>query len=237
MISLPENNQTFDEESQVVNGAELEKELIDISATESYPLPTDDDQTSDKIAAATTEIISTVQTKDISVEIAEINVFLQQLVKDFETKLKYDATKQGQIDKLYNENQSFKEGLLKKFRHLLILTVIEQIDDVDKQITYFGNASFSEENYRKLLSSYQEVARGFQDVLLEKFDVQNYRCEPNSTFDPKRQRSLKTCPINDQSKHKLVKQSLRSGYETDDGFILRPEMVEVYVFDSKQSIT
>jgi molecular chaperone GrpE (heat shock protein) len=175
-----------------------------------------------------------VPKKDI---VSETYTLLLQLAKDFETKLKYDTTKQAQIDKLYNENQSFKEGLLKKFQRSLILAVIEQIDDATKQISYFGNTVFSEENYSKLLHSYQEVATGFQNVLLEKFDVINYRCEPDTPFNPKRQRSLKTCPVSDQSKHKLVKQSLRSGYETDDGFVLRPEMVEVYVFDSQQSVT
>ncbi|MDR0706081.1 MAG: hypothetical protein LBF88_14000 [Planctomycetaceae bacterium] len=168
---------------------------------------------------------------------SEMYVLLRQLAKDFEVKLKYDSTKQAQIDKLYNENQSFKEGLIKKFQHSLILAVIEQIDEAAKQIIHFGNAAFSEENYRKLLNSYQEVADDFRDVLLEKFDVVNYRSEPDSQFDPKRQRSLKTCPVNDQSKHKLIKQSLRPGYAAEDGFVLRPEMVEVYVFDSQQSVT
>ncbi|MDR2704279.1 MAG: hypothetical protein LBC02_00730 [Planctomycetaceae bacterium] len=267
MTSLPEHVKALNEESPVKDNIDWENDLVkkpvDLPATEPleaeqvaaepnfngevYPvleavteaaeLPTVGDALKSGETSETIELVPVVPAKDISAEIAEINVFLQQLAKDFETKLKYDAAKQTQIDKLYNENQSFKEGLLKKFRHSMIQTVIEQIDDAEKQIAYFGNALFSEENYRKLLRSYQEVATGFQDVLLEKFDVNNYRSEPDSPFDPKRQRSLKTCPVNDQSKHKLVKQSLRPGYETDDGFILRPEMVEVYVFDSQQSVT
>ncbi|MDR1383486.1 MAG: hypothetical protein LBJ67_06540 [Planctomycetaceae bacterium] len=50
---------------------------------------------------------------------------LRQLANDFENKLKYDASKQEQIDKLYNENQKYKEGILEKFRKQLILAVIE----------------------------------------------------------------------------------------------------------------
>jgi hypothetical protein len=160
----------------------------------------------------------------------DILLLMKQLAKDFEVKLKYDASKQQLIDKLYTENQNFKEGIVKKFRHTMILAVIEQIDDAAKQTTFFTNAEFTEDNYRKLLANYCDIAEGFQNMLLEKFDVNAYRCETETPFDAKRQRSLKTTPTDDQTKHKLIKQSLRPGYETDDGFVLRPELVEVYVF-------
>jgi molecular chaperone GrpE (heat shock protein) len=263
MTSLPEHVKTLNEESLVRNDIDLVKKPVEFPTTEPFvaeqvtaepnfngevyltlesesevaELPTTDDgQILDK-PSETAEPVSVVPAKDISTEIAKISVLLWQLAKDFETKLKYDATKQAQIDRLYNENQSFKEGLLKKFRHSMILAVIEQIDDAAKVINHFNNTVCSEDNYRKLLDSYQEVATGFQDVLQERFDVKSYYSESDSQFDPQRQRMLKKYPVNDQSKHKLVKQSLRPGYETDDGFILRPEMVEVYVFDSQQSVT
>jgi len=160
----------------------------------------------------------------------EILLLLKQLAKDFEIKLKYDASKQQLIDKLYADNQQFKEGIVKKFRHAMILAIIEQIDDAAKQTTFFANAEFSEDNYKKLLDNYSDVAEGFQNMLLEKFDVNVYRCEADTPFDPKRQRSLKTVSTDEQAKHKCVKSSLRPGYETEDGFVLRPELVEVYVF-------
>lgn len=155
---------------------------------------------------------------------------LKQLAKDFEVKLKYDASKQQLIDKLYAENQQFKEGIIKKFQHTLILAVIEQIDDATKQMAYFANAEFSEDNYRKLLANYHDIVDGFQNMLLEKFDVKVYNCEPNTPFEPKRQRSLKTVSTVEETKHRFVKSSLRPGYEIESGFVLRPELVEVYVF-------
>ncbi|GHT20698.1 nucleotide exchange factor GrpE [Planctomycetales bacterium] len=158
----------------------------------------------------------------------EIVILLRQLAQDFEVKLKYDATKQEQVDKLYNENQQYKEGSLEKFRKSLILAVIEKIDETEKMIAFFDGKEFSEENYRKLFSSYKSVAEEFSDVLLERFDVAKYTCEPETPFDPRRQRSLKMVPTDDPAKHKFVKQTLRPGYETD-GIVLRPEMVEVYV--------
>ncbi|MDR1494403.1 MAG: hypothetical protein LBT05_17040 [Planctomycetaceae bacterium] len=170
----------------------------------------------------------------VNESLTEMIALLRQLAKDFDAKLKYDSSKQTLIDKLYSENQSYKEGIVKKFQQSMILAVIEQIDDAEKTISHFENAEFSEESYRKLLKYYSDIAASFRDMLVERFDVQFYRSEPNTQFDPKKQRSLKTVVTNEQSKHKLVKQSLRPGCETEAGFILRPEMVEVYVFVSPQ---
>jgi molecular chaperone GrpE (heat shock protein) len=101
-----------------------------------------------------------------------------------------------------------------------------------RQIMFFENAEFSETNFRKLLISYRGIAEGLQDWLLEKFDVSNYRCAKETLFDPKRQRAIKTAKTDDNAKNKLVKTSLRSGYQTGDEIILRPEIVEVYVYET-----
>ncbi|MDR3232260.1 MAG: nucleotide exchange factor GrpE [Planctomycetaceae bacterium] len=153
---------------------------------------------------------------------------LQHLAKEFEVKLKYDAAKQEQIDKLYKENMDYKTGILKKFQQSLILAVIEKIDETDKSVSSFDGKEFSEENYRKLLSFFGEITGDLQDMLLQRFDVENYRSEPNTPFDAKRQKTMKTVPTDEPDKHKLIKQSLRPGY-TMDGQILRAEFVEVYV--------
>jgi len=159
---------------------------------------------------------------------------IKQLAKDFETKLKYDASKQELIDKLYKENMEFKEGIIKKFQQAMIVAVIERIDDAAKDIAVFENREFSEENYRKLLAAYSDIAASFQDMLSVRFDVECYYGEPLIRFDPKTQRSLKTSLTADADKNKLVKQTLRPGYKTADGLVLRPELVEVYVLEDVQ---
>ena len=164
----------------------------------------------------------------------DIPVILRQLAKDFATKLKYDASKQELIDKLYKENMEFKEGIVKKFQDAMVLAVIEKIDEASKEIAVFEKRQFTEENYRKLLDSYNDITAGFQNLLSARFDVECYSSKPLTGFDPKTQRSLKTSPTDEADKNKLVKQTLRPGYKTVDGFILRPELVEVYVFDEKR---
>ena len=150
------------------------------------------------------------------------------LANDFSTKLKYDAAKQGQIDKLYLENQGYRDDLIEKFKQQLVLAVIEQIDDADKQISHFNKQEATEKNYAKLLNCFRDVAVSFQDMLLERFDVSSFCSEPGTPFDPKRQRALKTSATPETSRNKTVAATLRPGYEKNDGSVVRPEMVEVY---------
>lgn len=164
---------------------------------------------------------------------------LQQLVKDFEVKLKYDATKQDQIDKLYQENQEYKQGILEKFKKSLVLAVVEQIDAALKTIAHFEMQEFSEENYGKLLKNYSEIVTDFQDSLAQSFDVVAFSSEENSPFDAKRQRALKTMQTEDETKHKTISKSIRQGYEIvnadETKTLLRLEMVEVYVHQPSQA--
>ncbi|MGL6196672.1 MAG: hypothetical protein ACRC2T_17810 [Thermoguttaceae bacterium] len=191
-------------------------------------LPTDDDAAPPVIAD---------DTNGPEPILSELRTLMLQLAKDFESKLKYDAAKQGQIDKLYNETQEYKQGILRKFQHSLIIAVIEQIDQAAKQIAFFTNAEFSETMFRKMLDSYQDITVSFQDMLTEKFSVQVYRCEPHTRFDPKRQRTLKTTPTRDVTLNKHVKASLRPGYETEECYVIRPELVEVYIFDETAEVS
>lgn len=201
----------------------------------SEPEVSHDDEAAISTAAEKSSVILPADS-NLPVSGGDMFVVLRQLAKDFETKLKYDASKQELIDKLYKENLAFKEGIVKKFQHAMILAVIEKIDEADKDIAVFENREFSDENYRKLLASYNEIATGFQDMLSARFDVECYSSETLTNYDPKIQRSLKTCPTHEADKNKLVKRTLRPGYKTAEGFVLRPELVEVYVFDEKTPI-
>ena len=168
-----------------------------------------------------------------------LNEKVESLTKETEFFNQLVAKKEEQIDKLYNENQDYKQGIHEKLKKSLVLAVIGQIDAAIKTISHFGNQEFSEENYCKLLENYREIATDFQDSLAQSFDVVAFSSEENTHFDAKRQRALKTVPTEEEAKHKTISQSLRQGYEmaNEDGTktLLRLEMVEVYVHQSLQS--
>jgi len=163
---------------------------------------------------------------------------LETLTHNVDFGTKFAEKKQEQIDKLYEENQKYKEGIHEKLKKSLVLAVIGQIDAAQKTISHFGNQEFSEENYRKLLNNYGEIATDFQDSLAQSFDVTAFSSEENTPFDAKRQRALKTVSTEDETRHKTISKSLRQGYEivNADGTttLLRLEMVEVYVHQSPQ---
>ena len=176
----------------------------------------------------------TANLKPLLEKLEQIKNAQTALAKDFSTKIKYDATKQSQIDKLYQENQRYRDDVIEKFKLQLILAVVEQMDDADKQITHFTRQEETEKNYAKLLRGFCDVTAGFQDMLLERFDVSTFQCEPGTPFDPKRQRALRTSDTSDASQNKTVAATLRPGYEKNDGksvTIVRPEMVEVWRYN------
>ena len=209
-------------EDDGVETADIETGSVDSVSVDSANIDADE-------VAITEEVSSTVVNVQ-NLHFADLVKFQQQLAEDFEVKLKYDAAKQVLIDKLYEENREFKEGILTKFRRQLLLAVIEQIDESEKSIRFFDseeNSEASEANYRKLLFFFREIVADFQNMLQEKFDVVAFRSEPFSMMDIKRQRPLRSTPTKDESLHRRVKQSLKPGYELG-GEILRHEIVDVY---------
>lgn len=155
---------------------------------------------------------------------------MERLQDDFERKLKYDAQKKEQIDKLYDENRSFRDGIIEDFKKQLLLGVIEQIDEAEKKIAFFSAREGSEADYRKLLAEFSEIAAGFREMLMAVFEISSHKSDPGTLFDPKEQRALKTRPCSDQAKNKTIAASIRFGYKNAEGEVIRREMVDVYTY-------
>jgi len=76
-----------------------------------------------------------------------------------------------------------------------------------------------------------DVISGIDDMLLS-YDVFPYRCE-GTTFDPKRQRVVKTIPTTTPEQIKTVAESRSEGYERR-GVIISKELVYAYVKQTEQ---
>ena len=85
----------------------------------------------------------------------------------------------------------------------------------------------------------RDIPASLCDVL-EKYGVTSYASAVGASFNPKRQRALKTTETGDVTKDKTVRELLRLGFEQeldakDDQpakmKILRSEMVDVFVFN------
>ena len=228
--------------SETLSTSELQDEPI-----QDIPAQTDASEPSDDSEVLIPEPTPNVAEPDIADRVfskleptlTALNEKVESLTKEAEFLNQLVTKKQEQIDKLYDENQEYKQGILEKFKKSLVLAVIGQIDAALKTISHFGNREFSEENYCKLLENYSEIVTEFQDSLAQSFDIVAFSSEVNSTFEPKRQRALKTVPTEDKTKHKTISQSLRHGYEMANAdetkTLLRLEMVEVYIHQPPQS--
>lgn len=175
---------------------------------------------------------------------AELRSAMEALASDFNSKLKYDAKKQEQIDQLYKENSAFRDDMVEKCKKSLVLTVIEQIDDAEKLIAHFDSTKEDGETkdydsllvkYEKLLKNYRDVACSFRDMLAERFDVSSWKSAPQTPFDPRRQRSLKTTKTPDIALDKTICETLRFGYQNEKGQVIRPEMVNVFVYNASMT--
>ena len=59
---------------------------------------------------------------------------MEQLRQDFDAKIKYDASKERQIDSLHSELQAYRAGLYFKILRPVILDLISMHDDLNRLI-------------------------------------------------------------------------------------------------------
>ena len=142
--------------------------------------------------------------------------------------------KQADIDKLYDENRSFRDGIVEQFKKKLVLGVIEQLDAAYKQISTFERREESEKNYKNLLQSFREIADDFQEMLQNRLDVIPFHCDFGEAFDPTRHHALQRESTDDPNKKDktIVSRTVRFGYANGNGSILRPAMVEVFHYEA-----
>ena len=154
---------------------------------------------------------------------------LTDLEKDFASKLKYDASKQQIIDRQHEELERYRSAQAEKVSRGIINDVIQEIDDVEKTQKFYANADPTPENYAKLLKLCMDYSESLRD-LLERHDVYAFRSEAGSQFSAKRQRAMRTVPVADEACARTIQESLRWGFEDESGKVIRPEMVNVYVY-------
>jgi len=142
----------------------------------------------------------------------------------FEEKIKYDLSKESQIDKLHSELQEHKNGLILKILKPLVLDLITLHDNIGKILAELKKTS-SEVN----LKLYESFQTDIEDILY-RYGFESYASKEDVVeFDSKRQRIAKTLSTDDISRDRQIAERLRKGF-TYEGNIIRPEMVSVYTF-------
>lgn len=167
-------------------------------------------------------------------KLEDIQNQLAKLTDDFETKFQYDQHKEKIIDNLHAELQKYKGDLLGKLLQPLLLDVISVIDDFYKQINFYQTQDLTAVSPEKLMKLLESFPTDLENLLYRQGVEPFYHQE--NTFNPARQRVVKSIPTEEPTLDKTVAQIIRVGYEWE-GKVLRREMVKVYVYQPRKSIS
>ncbi len=158
-------------------------------------------------------------------------VRMQQLIdemrllrEEFDTKLKYDASKERQIDSLHNELQAYRAGLHFKILRPVILDLISMHDDLSRLLE-----SMPRENGMIPLAQVLKNLESFQtslEEILRRNGVEPYSVE-GDVFVSGRQRALQAVETSEPALDKQIARRVSKGFEYEEK-VLRPELVVTY---------
>lgn len=159
---------------------------------------------------------------DIGHDIAALRQEMSHLRQDFDTKVKYDESKERLITSLHSELQLHRQGGL-HFRILkpLFVDLITLHDELGK---FMATLSDSDGLIAHHLALFQESI----EEILQRNGVEIFQVE-ESTFLASKQRSLRIIATTDPALDKHVARRVHKGFEYE-GKLLRPEIVELYKY-------
>lgn len=149
---------------------------------------------------------------------------MHALRQDFTTKIKFDESKERQMQMMHAELQAYREDLHFRILRPLFADLIGLHDQLSQMMPASQEAESDESTrgLRRLLVSLQE---SIEDTL-QRNGVESYT-SPEDVVVPARQLVLKVIKTSDQSLENKIARRLRKGFQYE-GKILRPEWVEVY---------
>ena len=166
--------------------------------------------------------------KLVYLELNKLTNLFNDLLNDFNIKLKYDKHKETIIDKLHAENQILKDNLYKKIMMPIVNNLILLIDDYTKLTNEYNN-KISEESdtYKQLLKHFGNVVEDLINVLTN-IGVDEL-VTTNDKLDATKQKVIKIENTEDPLLDKTIFNKIKKGFIFEDK-IVRPEMVSCYKY-------
>ena len=157
---------------------------------------------------------------------------IHQLHTEFQGKLKYDQHKDAIIDKLHGELQGYKNDLVLKLLRPFITDVIQTMDDIARQVSHYRAREEAQLAPAKILRDLDSFGGDLEDLLFRQ-GVDSFQTLEEQ-FDPKQQKVVKRVITDDPEKDKTIASRVRKGFRWE-GRVIRPEMVDVYIYRPSQS--
>lgn len=150
---------------------------------------------------------------------------MQGLRQDFDTKVKYDESKERLIDMLHKELQTYREGMHFKILRPLFIDLIAMYDDLGRVVDDLKlKAEIAPPQVLQNFLSFQETV----EEILQRNGVEPFYIE-ETHFVANKQRVLKLVATSNPALDKQVARRVRKGFAYDTR-ILRPEVVEIYKY-------
>lgn len=149
---------------------------------------------------------------------------MSSLQKDFETKIKYDKSKDGTIDSLHRELQTYREDLAFKFLRPLVLEFTRLTDQMRSLASKYKESSQPSEatNFANDLDNFiLDIQEAISLHGFEFFQVED------EVFDRSQQKAQKTIDTYNSELNKHIAERIRVGLRYQER-VVRPELVTVY---------
>jgi molecular chaperone GrpE (heat shock protein) len=149
---------------------------------------------------------------------------ISRLQADFETKIKYDDSKERTIDALHRELQDYREDLSFKILRPLIVDLVSLYDDLN-----LLNKKYSEPEPSLEASKFAADLKSFVaeiEEIVSRYGFEFYQVDAD-VFDRSLQKIQKVVNTDNRNFDKQIVDRVRQGLRYGDR-IVRPEMVTAY---------
>jgi molecular chaperone GrpE len=165
---------------------------------------------------------------EILAHMRQLTEEMRGLRRDFDTKVKYDESKERLINTLHKELQNYREGFHFNILHATLIDLISMYDDLEKILEDFKKREngLSQEMQRNLISFQQSI-----EDTLRRNEVEAFQAE-GETLVAGKQRILKVIDTDNPEQDRYIARRVRKGFEYAGQIILRPEIVEIYRSDT-----
>lgn len=159
--------------------------------------------------------------------VADLQQQIETLQRGFESKIKYDASKEKVIDSLHRELQTYREDMHFKILRPILLDLITVYDDLDNLIKHAQTQEMIGESETRLRRNLETFVGTIEEIL-SRYGVEAYSEEGDSMV-PQRQRSIKVIETDIAERDRLIAERIRKGFAYE-GKILRPEFVATFKY-------
>lgn len=163
--------------------------------------------------------------------LAALNDGVARVLRAFDEKIRYDATKQQAIDRQHEELLGHRADLVARAAHPFIYGMIQHHAEVGRLLAAVREKAAVEMLATKVCELLESLQEDVERILGEN-GVAAYRAEASEPFDPARQTVVgKARPTSDEALSGTVAACLGTGFERD-GRILCKARVSAYRFQA-----